>query len=1143
MKESGVLQTICDLFSRGDTTRRFLEAVSGRENSLKTAGLCGSSKHILLSLIPKDIPLLIVCEDSDRAEEALEDLTSILPSEEILYLCDPHATPYERRRPQTALLGAKIESLCALATGTRANRIVTTASALMRKVPSKELMARAILPLRKGEEISLGEVIVAMTYSGYRQTAVVTDCGEFSRRGGIVDIFSFGRKDPVRIELDGEIIRSMREFDVETQRSKGELEEASILPAMEMLLNPEIEERALSRALSKVEDEEKKALLKSLMGGDLFFDGMERLAGFYEQELSCALDYFPGNTIVFLDEARRVRDEAERLRGEIESSYEISRENFPVVSPPNELFLTPEELAQWIGKMRVVENETLKLKEAGLDEKIFAFQTSEQEPTGKAFDLLRAHIKELEAGGFTTFILSDTKEQAERLAEVLEDESYEPGVDFLSRGFTYPEAKLAVLTHRQILSYERRRTRRRKYGRGLSLEELGALDIGDYVVHVDHGIGIYRGMKRIKGTGYETDCVQIDYRDGDKLFVPVHQLDLVEKYKAEEGAIAALSKLGGKQWLKTKERAKRAIKDMAREIIETHALRKSMPGHAFLPDSLWQKELESSFIHEETPDQLVCVSEVKKDMESPRSMDRLVCGDVGYGKTEVAVRAAFKAVTGGKQVAVLVPTTVLAAQHYSTFSERLKGYPVTVEVLSRFRSKKDQTEILKNLKAGTVDIVIGTHKLIQKEVAFKDLGLIIVDEEQRFGVRHKERMKSFKKLADLLTLTATPIPRTLHMSLSGAMDISIINTPPKDRLPVKTEIAEFDEELIADALLDEAERGGQSFFVHNRVETIDAMTSLLRRRVPQLTFGVAHGQMEASRLERTMVEFLDRKYDVLVSTMIIESGLDIPSVNTLLVNRADTFGLSQLYQLRGRVGRSSEKAYAYFFVSGEKTLTREAARRLSAIEEFDELGSGFKLAMRDLEIRGAGNVLGPQQHGFMLSVGFDLYMKLLEEGVAEIKGIPLEKKLEPKIVTDLDVYLPEEYVSDGSQRISIYKRLAGTDTEDEVNSLLLELVDRFGPLPQATASLFELRSLRILAAKANVPFLSVRKEKVELELGKALAKSELKTFLDSIDFPIGFSSGVTMGIKAAKVEGNPCSFARKLLLALPVYGSVPGGAA
>jgi transcription-repair coupling factor (superfamily II helicase) len=647
--------------------------------------------------------------------------------------------------------------------------------------------------------------------------------------------------------------------------------------------------------------------------------------------------------------------------------------------------------------------------------------------------------------------------------------------------------------------------RKRKFKEGLPLSAYSSLSSGDFVVHIDFGIGRYAGLETLSIDEKKRDCLLLIYKDGDKLYVPVEKFNRIQKYIGKDGE-PNLSKLGSSTWEKTKEKTKEALKEMAEELIQLYAERKAKPGYSFSVDTPWQKELESSFIYEETPDQIEAIEVIKKDMEKPVPMDRLICGDVGYGKTEVALRAAFKCVMDGKQVAVLVPTTILAQQHYTTFSERLKDYPVQVEVLSRFKSPKEQKGIIDSVEKGRIDIIIGTHRLLQKDIQFKELGLLIIDEEQRFGVTHKEKLKKFKKSVDVLTLTATPIPRTLQLSLFGAKDMSIINTPPKDRLPIQTSISRFDKELIAEAILREADRGGQVYFVHNRVESINSIYDLLRKLLPELRLAVAHGQMEEKVLEKIMLQFLEGKYDCLLCTNIIESGLDLPNVNTILINRADRFGLAELYQLKGRVGRSNRKAYAYLLVPDFGDLTPQARKRLSAIQQYTQLGSGFYLALRDLEIRGAGNILGPQQHGFIEEIGFDLYCRLLDEAVKEIKGEEIKKIKETKLEIDLDLFLSPEYIEDSQLRMEIYKKLSEIKKKEEVDNLKIELQDRFGPLPREAQELLEVSEIKLLSQAKEISRLSLRGDRLRIEFDpdKKVGKEEIRKYREELTYPMEF---------------------------------------
>ena len=679
-------------------------------------------------------------------------------------------------------------------------------------------------------------------------------------------------------------------------------------------------------------------------------------------------------------------------------------------------------------------------------------------------------------------ILSETRGQSSRLEELFEDWTAQIAFDLgtLHRGFLYPAAGLALLNDHEIFSRQRRRYRYRRFSAAKPISSFNALQRGDFVVHVDHGIGRYLGTRHLEIGGRGHDCLEVTYQGSDKVFVPVEQLDRLRKYSSSDGQAPFLNKLGSNAWEKLKERTRQEIFKMAGELIQLYAERKARPGFEFSADTSLHRALEASFPFQETPDQLRAIEEVRADMESPHPMDRLVCGDVGYGKTEVAVRAAFKAVCDSKQVAVLVPTTILAQQHYQTFSERMAHTPARIEVLSRFRTAKEQKKVVEQVKSGQVDILIGTHRLLSKDIRFRDLGLLVIDEEQRFGVKHKEKLKALKRQVDVVTLTATPIPRTLHMSLMSARDMSVINTPPQDRLPIHTEIIAFDEDRIIEAITREVERDGQVYFVHNRIRSIYSLAEHLGQLLPQVRFAVAHGQMPPRQLEGIMFDFLEGKYDCLISTMIIESGIDIPSVNTILVNRADMLGLAQLYQIRGRVGRSKERAFAYLLVPKGKRLTKKSRLRLRAIEEFADLGSGFNIAMRDLEIRGAGNLVGAQQHGFISAVGFDLYCRLLDEAIRGLKGEEVGEVIEPEIQIPTTAFIPADYVPDADQKMEFYQRLADAQRVVDLLSIREELQDRFGRLPEETRSLMSIMEIKVMARQLSLEAVQLERDMLRL---------------------------------------------------------------
>ncbi|RMF68753.1 MAG: transcription-repair coupling factor [Calditrichaeota bacterium] len=748
------------------------------------------------------------------------------------------------------------------------------------------------------------------------------------------------------------------------------------------------------------------------------------------------------------------------------------------------------------------------------------------------------------------FFVCDTPHQRERLEEIFADEGLSrPNLRVeairLHKGFVFPEAGLVLFTDSQFYGRTKRLRLPKKAHRGLTPKQLRYLREGDYVVHVDFGIGIFRGLKKITVRGHERECLHLEYKDGDTVYVRVERMDRVHKYSSKDGAAPVLSKLGSPNWQRLKRRTKKRIQDIAKELIELYARRQAEGGITFEQDSLWQQELEASFPFEDTPDQIKATLDVKRDMESPKPMDRLVCGDVGFGKTEIAVRAAFKAVMSQKQVAMLVPTTILAYQHYNTFRQRLEKFPVRVEMLSRFRTTGEQRRILAQLAAGQIDIVIGTHRLLSKDVHFKDLGLLIIDEEQRFGVRHKEHLKRLRATVDVLTLTATPIPRTLQFALMGARDMTNINTPPKNRLPIVTEILTFNKAYIREVILRELERGGQVFFVHNRVRSIERVARMLADLVPEADVAVAHGQMHEKELERVMIDFMERRFQILVSTMIIESGLDMPNVNTIIINRADRLGLAQLYQLRGRVGRSHQRAYAYLLIPPVESLTEDALKRLRAIEEFSEIGSGSLLALRDLEIRGAGNLLGAEQTGFIDSLGFELYTKIVEEAVRELKteasAEPVPPEIDTRVEVDFEAALPQTYIESGSERVDLYRRLTLAQDVGELDALREEIEDRFGRLPRAVVNLLDSLALRMLGKKLGLRTVRIEKqEMVAIFSPDALApqgepfKKWLGSIVEKANQPFEFTQGEGLGVRLRfeSQDGDQLSVARAFLSSL-----------
>jgi transcription-repair coupling factor (superfamily II helicase) len=1107
-------------------------------------GLAGSSRSLLAAALAETTgnPALVVCPDSSIAEDLRDDLNFLLGAQSAALFPDPGLEPYRAQHPRIANRAGRIEALAALAEPelrsalpacSRLQVLVATPASLSMPVPGPDHFRRTLIRIRVGQEIDPDDFVRRLVRLGYAAVPLVGEYGDISRRGGILDIYSFGRLNPVRMEFDGDEVCSLREFDPFSQRSLATLSEAAVLPLWEWIPRDE-EIQALRRNL-KVEgsvfDPELLQERIASMESDGTLEGIEWSLPLFGEWTGKLTDYLPAGSCLVIDGPTFVRSRHRQWVEDVRVAWDLlEKELLPLPpAPPERIFSLWEHWADLsAGGPRVyigsggsqAETEAApggppaarsapaRPEAEGIaGATAIDFGTHPPERFGRNLEQTREYLDRLMEEAPEIHILCDTDNHRDRLLELLPKAQAKFHVGNLGGGFIWPRQALAVLTDHEIFSRLRRRTAGRRFTRGISLKELLALTPGDYVVHIDHGIGMYKGLERLIVNGQETDCIALEYAGGDRHYVPVDQLSLVQKYSAEEGHRPALSHLGGKSWARTKERVKKSIKDMAGELLKTYALRKSRKGYAFSSDTSWLRQLEASFPFEETPDQVQAIEEVKRDMESESPMDRLICGDVGYGKTEVAVRAAFKAVQDTRQVAVLVPTTLLARQHYDTFRERLKDYPVVVDVISRFRTAAESREIKQKLKEGKIDVIIGTHALLSKDVAFRDLGLVVVDEEQLFGVAAKEKLKQLRATVDVLTMTATPIPRTMHLALMGGRDMSTILTPPRDRRPIQTEILEFRDDVIAHALMREADRGGQSFFVHNRVETIDSMASYLGKLVPHLRLAVGHGQMRERALEAVMQKFLARDYDVLISTMIIESGLDLPNVNTILINRGDTFGLAQLYQLRGRVGRSSRKAYAFLLVPPYHSITEQAQKRLKAMEEFEDLGSGYQLALRDLEIRGAGNLLGAEQHGFIVNVGFDLYCQLLDEAVRELKGESKDEYIEPRMSTDIEAYLPDDYVPDPREKMNLYKSLADARSLERVEELAYELSDRFGRHPEPVRHLLGLRRIRILGAKVRCEKVTVKQEKVEIDLGRELKKQEIQSLMRSVPFPVEFLMG------------------------------------
>ena len=921
--------------------------------------------------------------------------------------------------------------------------VITTMDAFLDGLARPEKLKEQRISLTGGDVIDLTELEKSLTDMGYERESQIEGPGQFAVRGGIMDVFPLTEELPVRIELWGDEIDSLRSFDVESQRSVENLETVTIYPASE-----------------NWED---------------------------EMETVSFLEYFPGEkSILLLDEPQRLQETAESVEEEYFRSREKRQESDPEDGGAQEL--TVYQTKDIINSMNLytgIAMTTLESK-CGLFRvrKTYSIQTKGVNPYNNSFELLTRDLKRLKRSGYRVVLLSGSRTRAKRLAEDLRDYDlssfYSEDMDrevnpgeimvscgYVAEGYEYPMLKFMVISESDIFGRKKKKKRRKKY-EGQKIQDFAELKPGDYVVHENHGIGVYNGIEKIEVDKVVKDYMKISYADSGVLYIPVAQMDLIQKYAGADAKKPKLNKLGTVQWGRTKSQVKKAVQAVAKDLVELYAARQQSEGFVYGPDTVWQKEFEEMFPFEETEDQIQAIEDTKHDMESTKIMDRLICGDVGYGKTEIAIRAAFKAVQEGKQVVYLVPTTILAQQHYNTFVQRLKDFPVRIDLLCRFRSSYQQKKTVEDLKKGLVDIVIGTHRVLSKDIGFKDLGLLIIDEEQRFGVTHKEKIKKLRENIDVLTLTATPIPRTLHMSLIGIRDMSVLEEAPQDRMPIQTYVMEYNDEMVREAIERELSRGGQVYYVYNRVNDIADVAGHLQQLIPTANISFAHGQMRERELEDIMYDFINGDIDVLVSTTIIETGLDIPNANTMIIQDADRFGLSQLYQLRGRVGRSNRMAYAFLLYRRDKLLKEVAEKRLSAIREFTDLGSGIKIAMRDLEIRGAGNLLGEAQSGHMEAVGYDMYCKMLNEAVLQLKGGGEEESFTTTIDLNIDAYIPESYIKNEYQKLDIYKRIAAIENEEEMDDMTEELIDRFGDIPKKVQQLLHIAALKGLAHSAYV---------------------------------------------------------------------------
>jgi transcription-repair coupling factor (superfamily II helicase) len=1040
--------SISQSFSQTLQLQNLQIAIAQNETKNHLKGLVGSSFSIIVAEAFKtaEKPFLLVFDDKEEAAYYLNDLEQLINDKDVLFYPGSYRRPYQIEETNNANVLLRAEVLNRINSRKKPAVIVTYPDALFEKVVTKRELERNTLKISVGNELSIDFVNEVLFEYKFKRVDFVTEPGEFSVRGGIIDVFSFSHDEPYRIEFFGDDVDSIRTFDVETQLSTERIKKVSIIP----------------NVANKTIAEKRESFLK----------------------------YISNKTVVFTKNTSLIFSKIDEFFIKAEEAFKNLSTELKHESP-EALFCNSELLKRQFLEYNLVEFGST----AVLSQNSIHYNTKPQPSFNKQFNLLIEDLNENHCNGISNYIACVSEQQAKRFHDIFEDHeatvNYKTVVLSLYQGFIDTEHNIAVYTDHQIFDRYHKFHLKNGYAKkqAITLKELTNLEIGDYVTHIDHGIGKFGGLQKIDVEGKKQEAIKLVYGERDVLYLSIHSLHKITKFNGKDGKPPKIYKLGSKAWKTLKQKTKSRVKEIAFNLIKLYAKRKLKKGFQYAPDSYMQHELEASFIYEDTPDQMASTADIKADMESERPMDRLVCGDVGFGKTEVAIRAAFKAVDNGKQVAVLVPTTILAYQHYRTFKKRLKDFPVTIDYVNRFRTAKEKRVTLEGLEKGSVDIIIGTHQLANKNVKFKDLGLLIVDEEQKFGVAVKEKLKTIKENVDVLTLTATPIPRTLQFSLMAARDLSVINTPPPNRYPIESRVIRFSETTIRDAVSYEIQRGGQVFFVHNRIENIKEVAGMIQRLVPDAKIAIGHGQLDGKKLEQLMLAFMNGEFDVLVSTTIIESGLDVPNANTIFINNANNFGLSDLHQMRGRVGRSNKKAFCYFITPEYSVMTTDARKRIQALEQFTELGSGFNIAMKDLEIRGAGDLLGGEQSGFINDIGFDTYQKILNEAIEELKeaefadlykddGKPKQYVKDITIDTDFELLFPDDYVNNITERLNLYTKLNGIKTEEELHKFESEIVDRFGELPTQVIDLFDSVRLKWIAIEMGIEKIIMKKGKL-----------------------------------------------------------------
>ncbi|MCR8746034.1 transcription-repair coupling factor [Romboutsia lituseburensis] len=1079
-----------------------INCIKNNRGSLLVNGLLPVQKpHIAYSIFKDLSRQTVIVASSDLEAKKVYDDLSFYMKDKVEYLGHQDIYFYSLDAKDRNEEAKKLKVLLKLAKG-EDMVLITSVEAILKKYIPKDILLENIFTYKIGDIVNLDDLSEKLVSLGYERVSKIEGFGQFSIRGGIIDIFSLEYTDPIRMELFDDEIDSIRTFDVFTQKSIEKMKKFSITPSREFIYPDKID-KAVERIKKDTTKYTNEDVFRNIdnISSKTYFEGIENYIDYvYTYENKSLFTYLKDNAIVFVNDISRVKERCENYINEFKDNYKLNLERGLALKSQGNLLYHYSDLEFIINNKKLILNTLIPkpINDFNVNS-VVNFEAREIPTFNAKIDVLVEELNRLKYNGYKIILATNTLERAKKLNSELLDLGLETTISksrnveikssqiivipaSISSGFEYKSIKFAVITDNEMIGVHKRgsSSKTKKSKKGKKIESFLDLNVGDYVVHENSGVGRYTGIEQITVNAIKKDYMKIVYQGGDNLYVPIDQMDKVQKYIGVEEDKVKLNKLGTNEWTKAKAKVKKEIEDMTKDLIELYAKREKVKGYKFSKDTTWQSEFESLFPHQETDDQLKAIEDTKKDMQSNKVMDRLVCGDVGYGKTEVAIRAVFKACMDQKQVAVLVPTTILAQQHYNTFKERFENYPIRVEVLSRFKTPKQQKQIIEDAKKGLVDVLIGTHRIVSKDINLPNLGLVVIDEEQRFGVRHKEALKKIKSTVDVLTLSATPIPRTLHMSLSGIRDMSVIEEPPQERHPVITYVTEAKESVIQDEIERELGRGGQVFFIYNRVEHIEEMASMIQRLVPDARVAVAHGRMTSKALENIILGFLNKEFDVLVCTTIVETGMDISNANTMIIYDADKMGLAQLYQLRGRVGRSSRQGYAYLMYEKDKVLSEIAEKRLKAIREFTEFGSGFKIAMRDLEIRGAGNILGSQQHGHMAIIGYDLYVKMLNEAIKKVKGEVVHEEVDVEIDLGVNAYIPDSYISDELIKIEMYKKIASIESKEDMHEIQEELEDRFSDIPKAVQCLLRIAYIKTLCKKLKIE--KVRQIKDEILL-------------------------------------------------------------